>query len=150
MRVVLQRVRESSVSILGEMKAQIGEGFLILLGICEDDGTSDIDWIVRKILALRIFEDREGKMNLSIMDIHGEILVISQFTLYASTKKGNRPSFVKAAKPSMAEELYEDFLRKISEKMGLPCQSGEFGANMQVSLVNNGPATIMMDSKLRE
>ena len=150
MRVVLQRVEEASVEIGIKINGSIGKGFLILLGIEEEDKEEDIDWLIQKICKLRIFEDDAGKMNLSIQDIKGEILVVSQFTLFASTKKGNRPSFIKAAKPEIAVPLYDSFLSKIKKESGLKIDSGEFGADMKVSLCNDGPVTIWIDSKNRE
>ena len=150
MRIVLQRVEEASVEIGIKINGSIGKGFLILLGIEEEDKEEDIDWLIQKICKLRIFEDDAGKMNLSIQDIQGEILVVSQFTLFASTKKGNRPSFIKAAKPEIAVPLYDSFLSKIKKESGLKIDSGEFGANMKVSLCNDGPVTIWIDSKNRE
>jgi len=150
MRVVLQRVEEASVKIGTKIKGSIGKGFLILLGIEEEDKEEDIDWLIQKICKLRIFEDNAGKMNLSIQDIQGEILVVPQFTLFASTKKGNRPSFIKAAKPEIAVSLYDSFLSKIKKESGLKIDSGEFGADMKVSLCNDGPVTIWIDSKNRE
>ena len=150
MRIVLQRVEEASVEIGTKIKGSIGKGFLILLGIEEEDKEEDIDWLIQKICKLRIFEDDAGKMNLSIQDIQGEILVVSQFTLFASTKKGNRPSFIKAAKPEIAVPLYDSFLSKIKKESGLKIDSGEFGADMKVSLCNDGPVTIWIDSKNRE
>jgi len=150
MRIVLQRVSEACVNINGEIKGQIGKGLLVLLGIEAEDTLEDIDWLINKVNNLRIFEDVEGKMNLSIQDINGDILVISQFTLFASTKKGNRPSFIKAAKPDVAISLYEIFLQRIKTVSNLNVASGEFGADMKVSLCNDGPVTIIIDSKNRE
>ena len=150
MRAIIQRVSEASVSINGEISAQIGPGILILLGIIEGDGQGEIDWLVGKITRMRIFADQEGKMNRCIKDVGGELLVVSQFTLHAGTKKGNRPSFIKAARPETAIPLYEAFLTAAEKEMEKPCASGEFGADMQVSLVNDGPVTIMIDTELRE
>lgn len=150
MRAIIQRVSEASVSIGGEISGQIGPGILILLGIIEGDGQEEIDWLVGKITRMRIFADQEGKMNRCIKDVGGELLVVSQFTLHASTKKGNRPSFIKAAHPETAIPLYEAFLAAAEQEMGKPCASGEFGADMQVSLINDGPVTIMIDTELRE
>lgn len=150
MRAIIQRVSEASVSIDGEISGQIGPGILILLGIIEGDGQEEIDWLVGKITRMRIFADQEGKMNRCIKDVGGELLVVSQFTLHASTKKGNRPSFIKAAHPETATPLYEAFLAAAEQEMGKPCASGEFGADMQVSLINDGPVTIMIDTELRE
>jgi D-aminoacyl-tRNA deacylase len=150
MKVVLQRVTEASVKINGSIKANIEKGLLLLLGIESEDRQEDIDWLIQKIINLRIFEDEEGKMNLSLQNVNGEILVISQFTLFASTKKGNRPSFIKAAKPEVAIPLYEQFLQKIKSVSTSKVDAGEFGADMKVSLCNDGPVTILIDSKNRE
>lgn len=150
MRVVLQRVTEASVKINGSIKGDIEKGLLLLLGIESEDSEEDIDWLIQKIINLRIFEDEEGKMNLSLQNVNGEILVISQFTLFASTKKGNRPSFIKAAKPEVAIPLYEQFLQKIKSVSTSKVNAGEFGADMKVSLCNDGPVTILIDSKNRE
>ncbi len=150
MRVVVQRVSEASVSIKGKRKTKIGIGLLVLLGIEEADTQEDIDWLTAKITKLRIFDDDRGVMNLSIRQIEGEILVISQFTLHASTKKGNRPSYIKAARPEIAIPLYEAFLAKLQSLIDKPLGTGEFGAEMKVSLVNDGPVTIIIDSKNRE
>lgn len=146
MRVLIQRVSDASVAIDGETKGKIGQGFLLLVGIGENDDHSDIDWLVQKIVNMRIFSDEEGKMNRSIQDISGSLLVISQFTLHASTKKGNRPSFIEAAKPEFAIPLYEEFIDKL-KAVKLTVETGVFGADMQVSLVNDGPVTIWLDSK---
>lgn len=146
MRVLIQRVSEASVTIGGEKKGKIGQGFLLLVGIGENDDHSDIDWLVQKIVNMRIFSDEEGKMNRSIQDISGSFLVISQFTLHASTKKGNRPSFIEAAKPEHAIPLYEAFVDKF-KALKLTVETGVFGADMQVALVNDGPVTIWLDSK---
>ncbi|MEH6406751.1 MAG: D-aminoacyl-tRNA deacylase [Leeuwenhoekiella sp.] len=150
MRVVVQRVSEASVMIAGNLNGAISTGFLVLLGIENTDTSEDIDWLVRKITGLRVFSDENGMMNKSIQDIHGEILLISQFTLHASTKKGNRPSFLNAAKPDVAIALYEKFVENLSKDLQNRVKTGIFGADMQVSLVNNGPITIIMDSKNRE
>jgi len=147
MIAVIQRVKESSVEIGGEVKAKIGKGLNILLGIEDADGQEDIQWLTRKILNLRIFDDEAGVMNESILDQGGEILVISQFTLHASTKKGNRPSYIKAAKPSVAIPLYEQFIVELEELSGRKVASGEFGADMKVFLINDGPVTILIDTK---
>ncbi|MEN8815782.1 MAG: D-aminoacyl-tRNA deacylase [Nonlabens sp.] len=149
MRVVLQRVSESSVAIDGSVHAAIGKGLLILLGITHGDTQEDIDWLVNKIIGIRIFSDQDGKMSLSIQDIKGELLVISQFTLFASTKKGNRPSYIDAARPEVAVPLYEAFLDALSRKRNKEIKSGVFGADMKVQLINDGPVTIVMDSKNR-
>lgn len=147
MRVVIQRVSSASVVIEGHEKSRIGWGLLILLGIEHDDGAEDIDWLCKKIAALRIFSDEAGLMNLSVQDIAGEMLVISQFTLHASTKKGNRPSFIRAARPETAIPLYEKFVQTLAQESGRPVHTGEFGADMKVSLVNDGPVTILIDSR---
>mgnify|MGYP000869962296 CR=1 FL=1 len=150
MRVVIQRVSEASVSIEGQVKSKIGNGILILLGIEDADDQEDIDWLCKKISSLRIFNDDDEKMNLSIQDINGEAIVVSQFTLHASTKKGNRPSYIKAARPEKAIPLYESFKKALEEQLNKKVGSGEFGAMMEVALVNDGPVTILMDSKARE
>jgi D-tyrosyl-tRNA(Tyr) deacylase len=150
MRVVIQRVQNASVSIENKLFSSIEKGLLILVGIEEADSTEDIDWLCRKIIDLRIFADSESKMNLSVKDIEGDILVISQFTLYASTKKGNRPSYIRSAKPEIAIPLYENFISTLSNLYQNPIKTGVFGADMQVSLVNDGPVTICIDSKNKE
>lgn len=150
MRAILQRVSQASVEIEGKTHAAIGQGLLILLGIEEGDSETDSNYLIQKTLNMRIFSDDDGKMNLSVQDIGGEILVVSQFTLHASTKKGNRPSFIKAAKPDIAIPIYEEFKSKMSLNSGLTIKSGVFGANMQVALVNDGPVTIFLDSKIKE
>ena len=150
MRALLQRVSSASVSIDGETVSSIQHGLLILLGIEESDNTEDIDWLCGKITRLRIFEDENGKMNLSIQDIGGEALVVSQFTLHASTKKGNRPSFLKAAPPAISEPLYNAFCNNLEAELGKSIVRGIFGAEMQVSLVNTGPVTIWIDSQNKE
>ncbi len=150
MRIVLQRVSEASVSIEGTINGAIHSGLLVLLGIEEADTLEDIDWLCNKILKMRIFNDENGVMNLSLQDIGGEILVISQFTLHASTKKGNRPGYIKAAKPEIAIPLYEEFNKRLKNLLGKPVKTGIFGADMKVSLVNDGPVTILIDSKNRE
>ncbi len=150
MRTVIQRVTQASVSIEGKQKCAIGPGFLILLGVCEADTAEDVEWLVRKVVNLRVFDDDEGVMNRSILDVGGEALVVSQFTLYASYKKGNRPSWLRAARHEISVPLYEQFCRRLSEEMGRPCGTGAFGANMQVSLLNDGPVTICMDTKNKE
>jgi D-aminoacyl-tRNA deacylase len=149
MRVVIQRVSEASVTINASIYGQIKQGFVLLLGIEEADTTEDADWLVQKITQMRIFSDEEGKMNLSLKDSNGALLIISQFTLHASTKKGNRPSFIKAARPEQAIPLYEYFIESCKKEI-LDVQTGIFGADMKVSLVNDGPVTIVMDSKNRE
>ena len=150
MRVVIQRVLEASVSISGAVTAVIGPGLLVLLGICEEDGPADIDWLVKKIAGLRIFDDENGVMNVDVRDAGGEALVVSQFTLMASTKKGNRPSYIRAARPEMAIPLYEQFCASLEGALGKPVPTGTFGADMQVSLINDGPVTICIDTKNKE
>ena len=150
MRIVIQRVQHASVSIDGEIHSRIGAGFLILLGVCEDDTSEDVEWLVRKVLALRVFDDEQGVMNRSIMDVGGEALVVSQFTLFASYKKGNRPSWLRAARHEISVPLYEEFCRKMSDGMGKKVGTGVFGADMKVELVNDGPVTICMDTKNKE
>ena len=149
MRVVIQRVKQASVIINDDVKRKISHGYMILLGIEHEDNESDIEWLVKKIMGLRIFSDEEGKMNLAISDVGGSILLISQFTLHASTKKGNRPSYIKAARPESAIPLYEGMIKSL-EETGTQVATGEFGADMQVSLTNDGPVTIIIDSKTRE
>ena len=150
MRVVIQRVLEASVSISGTVTASIGPGLLVLLGICEEDGKEDIDWLVRKISALRVFDDEAGVMNRSVVDVDGNILVVSQFTLMASTKKGNRPAYIRAARPEVAIPMYEQFCAALEAALGKPVPTGTFGADMQVSLINDGPVTICIDTKNKE
>lgn len=150
MKIVIQRVSHASVTINGEVKSAIGRGFLILLGIAADDTREDMEWLVKKTAALRVFDDEQGVMNLPITAIDGEILVISQFTLMASYKKGNRPSWIHAAPHSIAIPLYEEFCARLSEAIGKPVGTGEFGADMKVELLNDGPVTICMDSRNRE
>lgn len=150
MKIVIQRVSHASVTINGEVKSAIGRGFLILLGIADDDTREDMEWLVKKTAALRIFDDKQGVMNLPITAIDGEILVISQFTLLASYKKGNRPSWIHAAPHSIAIPLYEEFCNRLSEAIGKPVGTGEFGADMKVELLNDGPVTICMDTRHRE
>ena len=150
MRAVIQRVNHASVTIDGNTKSDIGEGFLILLGICEEDGEEDLEWLVKKVVGLRVFNDEQGVMNRSIMEVDGEALVVSQFTLYASYKKGNRPSWFRAGSHEHSIPLYEAFCRRLSEEMGKPCGTGEFGADMKVELLNDGPVTICMDTKNKE
>lgn len=150
MKVVIQRVTHASVTIEKVLKSSIGKGLLILLGVADSDGKEDADWLVKKIAALRIFDDDAGVMNLSVQDIDGEVLVVSQFTLLASTKKGNRPSYIHAAKHEISIPLYEYFCRKLSDEMGKNVARGEFGANMKVQLLNDGPVTICMDTKNKE
>ncbi len=150
MRIVIQRVSHASVTINQQVKSSIGMGFLILLGIGKDDTEEDINWLVKKIIGLRIFDDEMGVMNRSIMDINGEILVVSQFTLMASYKKGNRPSWIHAAPHELSIPLYNRFCDALSEAMGKPVATGEFGADMKVELLNDGPVTICMDTKNKE
>ena len=149
MRAVLQRVTEAAVRVDGELVGSIGKGFFILLGVSDEDNEAVADKLADKICKLRIFEDENGKTNLSLADVGGELLVVSQFTLYASTVKGNRPSYIKAAKPDVAIPLYEDFLRILEEELGKSVKKGIFGADMKVGLVNDGPVTIIVDSKLK-
>lgn len=150
MRIVIQRVSHASVTIEGEVKSAIRQGYLILLGIEESDTSEDVDWLVRKVIGLRVFDDENHVMNRSIMDINGEILVISQFTLFASYKKGNRPSWLRAAKHEISVPLYEEFCKKLSDALGKPVGTGEFGADMKVDLLNDGPVTITMDTHNKE
>jgi D-tyrosyl-tRNA(Tyr) deacylase len=150
MRVVIQRVSEARVAVEGKEVARSGPGLLILLGIEEADSGEDIAWLVKKILQLRIFNDSEGVMNLSVTDTGGAVTVVSQFTLHASVKKGNRPSYIRAARPETAIPLYERFIREMEESLGKPVGSGIFGAHMEVSLVNDGPVTIILDTKNKE
>ncbi|TBN02675.1 D-tyrosyl-tRNA(Tyr) deacylase [Hyunsoonleella flava] len=147
MKVVIQRVSQASVTIENTKVASIGNGLLVLLGIVIEDTPQDIEWLCNKIVNLRIFGDENGVMNTSVRDIDGDIIVVSQFTLHASTKKGNRPSYTQAAKPDIAIPLYESFIKQLESSLGKPIQTGEFGANMQVELVNDGPVTIIIDSK---
>ena len=150
MRIVIQRVSHASVTINQQVKSSIGMGFLILLGIGKDDTEEDINWLVKKIIGLRIFDDEMGVMNRSIMDIKGEIIVVSQFTLMASYKKGNRPSWIHAARHEVSIPLYNHFCATLSELLGKPVGEGEFGADMKVELLNDGPVTICMDTKNKE
>jgi D-tyrosyl-tRNA(Tyr) deacylase len=150
MRVVIQRVTHASVTIEGIVKSQIGPGYLILLGICDEDTTEDAEWLVKKIANLRVFDDEDGVMNRSILDVNGEALVVSQFTLYASYKKGNRPSWFRAGSHEHSIPLYEAFCAQLSEAIGKPIGTGEFGADMKVELLNDGPVTICMDTKNKE
>lgn len=150
MRAVLQRVSEAQVSVSEEIISSIGTGFLILVGVEEKDTQEDVSWLVGKIIKMRVFDDPEGKMNLSLSQVSGEALVVSQFTLHASTKKGNRPSFIKAAQPAHAKPLYENFCDSLSTEIDKPVGRGEFGAMMEVTLTNDGPVTILIDSRNRE
>ena len=150
MRILIQRVTRASVTIEEKLKSVISNGLLILIGIEESDNDEDIEWLVKKCVNLRIFDDEQGIMNKSILDSGGDVLAVSQFTLMASTKKGNRPSYIKAAKPEISVPLYETFCRKMEEALNKPIMTGVFGADMQVELVNDGPVTILIDSKNRE
>lgn len=150
MRAVIQRVTHASVTIGGEKKAAIGQGYLILLGVCEEDNNDDVDWLVKKIANLRVFGDENNVMNRSIIEVSGETLVVSQFTLYASYKKGNRPSWFRAGSHGHSIPLYESFCTQLGEAIGKPTKTGEFGADMQVELLNDGPVTICMDTKNKE
>lgn len=150
MRFVIQRVSEASVKIDGSVYSEIEKGFLVLVGIEELDTKEDADWLCTKLINLRIFSDSEDKLNLSLQDIKGDVLLVSQFTLFASTKKGNRPSFIKSAKPDIAIPLYEYCIQQLSQLLNKPIQTGQFGADMKISLVNDGPVTILMDSKNKE
>lgn len=150
MRIIIQRVSHASVTINGNTKSAIKTGYLILCGIEETDTSADVDWLVRKVIGLRVFDDENGVMNRSIKEVDGEILVISQFTLFASYKKGNRPSWLRAARHDISIPLYEDFCQKLSDALGKQVETGEFGADMKVELLNNGPVTIFMDTHNKE
>ena len=150
MRIVIQRVSHASVTIEGNVKSAIQNGYLILLGVCEEDKSEDVEWLVKKVIGLRVFDDEKGVMNRSIMDVEGEILVISQFTLFASYKKGNRPSWLRAAKHEISIPLYNEFCVKLSAALGKEVCTGEFGSDMKVELLNDGPVTICMDTKNKE
>lgn len=150
MRAVIQRVSRASVTINGQVKSAIGPGFLILLGVCEEDTPKDVEWLVKKISMLRVFDDENGVMNCDIHSINGDVLVVSQFTLFASYKKGNRPSWFRAARHEISVPLYEEFCTCLSEALGKPVGTGEFGAEMKVELINDGPVTICMDTKNKE
>ncbi|HNE49816.1 MAG TPA: D-aminoacyl-tRNA deacylase [Chitinophagales bacterium] len=147
MRAIIQRVARATVKIDDKINGKIGIGLLVLLGIENEDSSSDIDWLIKKIIQLRIFSDAEGKMNLSVQDVGGDILLVSQFTLFASTKKGNRPSFIQAAKPDVAIPLYEKMIIELEKHLGKKIATGVFGADMQVELINDGPVTLFLDSK---
>lgn len=150
MRLVIQRVTQASVAVPAEgYESAIGKGLMVLAAFIDEDTQEDLEWCARKLAAMRIFDDEEGVMNLSVKDVDGEVLIVSQFTLYASTVKGNRPSYIKAAKPDVAIPLYEKFLTMVEEQVGKPVGRGIFGADMKVSLVNDGPVTIIVDSKLK-
>ena len=150
MRAVIQRVSQSNVKVSGEVIGEIKGGLMVLVSFVDEDNDTDLEWMTKKIVNLRIFNDDEGKMNRSIQDVGGDILLISQFTLHGSTKKGNRPSFIKAAKPDIANVMYEKFIKILEQSLGKKIQTGEFGGDMKVSLVNDGPTTIIIDSKDRE
>lgn len=150
MRAVVQRVSEASVSISGAVRGEIGVGYLVLLGITNEDSESDVEWLAKKICDLRIFSDDEGKMNLDIRQVDGQVLLISQFTLHAKTKKGTRPSFIRAARPEVAQPLYEQMAAKVEDYLSRPTVCGEFGADMQVHLINDGPVTIVIDTHQKE
>ena len=150
MRIVIQRVSRASVTIEGTVKSAIEKGYLILIGVCEEDTEEDVEWLVRKVIGLRVFDDENGVMNRSIMDVDGNILVISQFTLFASYKKGNRPSWLRAARHEISVPLYESFCTKLSAALGKKVGTGEFGADMKVELLNDGPVTMCMDTKNKE
>lgn len=150
MRTVIQRVTKASVTISGNIKSAIEKGMLILVGIEDSDSTEDIEWLTKKIANLRIFNDENGVMNRSVIDVNGDILVVSQFTLHASTKKGNRPSYIKASRPEFAIPMYENFCKSLSSGIGKEVKTGEFGADMKVELLNDGPVTIIIDSKIKE
>jgi len=150
MRIVIQKVKNASVAVKGEVLSKIEKGLLVLLGIEDADTENDIEWLVKKMVNLRIFNDENGVMNLSVKDIAGEIIVVSQFTLYANTKKGNRPSYIRSSKPDFAVPMYEKFIAKTEEVIGKKISTGKFGAMMEISLVNDGPVTIIIDSKQKE
>ncbi|MEO8429055.1 MAG: D-aminoacyl-tRNA deacylase [Verrucomicrobiota bacterium] len=150
MRAVVQRVSQATVTIDAEIKGAVQKGLLILLGIEETDTPADIEWLSGKLVRLRIFNDKSGVMNLSVQDVQGDILLVSQFTLFASTKKGNRPSYIRAANPTIAVPLYEAFIRQLTQDLGKPIQTGEFGADMKVDSTNDGPVTILIDTRNRE
>ncbi|MBU82233.1 MAG: D-tyrosyl-tRNA(Tyr) deacylase [Flammeovirgaceae bacterium] len=150
MRVVVQRVSQSNVKVSGEVIGEIKEGLMVLVSFVDEDNDTDLDWMTKKIINLRIFNDDEGKMNRSVQDVGGDILLISQFTLHGSTKKGNRPSFIKAAKPDFANVMYERFIKVLEQSLGKEIQTGEFGGDMKVSLINDGPTTIIIDSSNKE
>ena len=150
MRILIQRVKRASATIENSVKSLINNGLLVFVGICEEDNQEDIEWLVKKVVNIRLFDDNDGVMNLSVKDIEGEILAVSQFTLMASTKKGNRPSYIKAAKPEISIPLYEKFCQELESAMNKPIKTGVFGADMKVELINDGPVTIFIDSKNRE
>ena len=150
MRVVVQRVSQSNVKVSGEVIGEIKEGLMVLVSFIDEDNDTDLEWMTKKIVNLRIFNDDDGKMNRSVQDLGGDILLISQFTLHGSTKKGNRPSFIKAAKPDFANVMYMKFIKILEKSLGKGIQTGEFGGDMKVSLINDGPTTIIIDSKNKE
>ena len=150
MRVVVQRVSQSNVKVSGEVIGEIKEGLMVLVSFVDEDNDTDLDWMTKKIINLRIFNDDEGKMNRSVQDVAGDILLVSQFTLHGSTKKGNRPSFIKAAKPDFANVMYERFIKVLEQTLGKEIQTGEFGGDMKVSLINDGPTTMIIDSRNKE
>lgn len=150
MRVLIQRVSHAKVEVEGAITGSINKGLLVLLGVEDADTVEDLNWLVQKIIKMRIFSDSEGKMNLSVSDVQGDLLVVSQFTLHAGTRKGNRPSFIKAGKPAFANKMYEQFMDELRKASGLKVESGIFGADMKVDLLNDGPVTIWMDSKNKE
>ena len=150
MRVVVQRVSQSNVKVSGEVIGEIKKGLMVLVSFVDEDNDTDLDWMTKKIINLRIFNDDEGKKNRTVQDVGGDILLISQFTLHGSSKKGNRPSFIKAAKPDFANVMYESFIKVLEQSLGKEIQTGEFGGDMKVSLVNDGPTTIIIDSKDKE
>lgn len=150
MRIVIQRVKHASVTINGEIKSQIGQGLLVLMGVCEEDTREDAEWLARKVAALRVFDDENGVMNRSVLDISGDVMIVSQFTLFASYKKGNRPSWLRAARHEISIPLYEYFCSQVGELIGKSVATGEFGADMKIELLNDGPVTICMDSKNKE
>jgi D-tyrosyl-tRNA(Tyr) deacylase len=150
MRIVLQRVKKASVTIEDKIYSSISKGFMVLVGIENDDTIEDVEWLSSKLCSMRIFADEEGKMNMDIKQINGEILIVSQFTLHAACKKGNRPSFIKAARPEIAIPLYKEFISETEKIMEKPCKTGQFGADMQIELINDGPVTIILDSKNKE
>lgn len=150
MRLVIQRVKQASVSVNNKVVGKVGHGLLILVGIEGTDAIEDINWLVSKVVQLRVFNDRDGLMNMSVTDVDGDLLVVSQFTLFASTKKGNRPSYIRAARPEQAIPLYQQFIASLELALGKAVATGEFGADMQVGLINDGPVTILIDSKNRE
>ena len=150
MRAVIQRVSEASVTVEGAIIGQIQQGLMVLVGIVNEDDTSDIEWLSNKIIHMRIFDDENGVMNKSLLDVGGAILLVSQFTLHAATKKGNRPSYIAAAKPEISIPLYESMIQQLQKDLGVPIQTGKFGADMKVALINDGPVTITIDSKNKE